>query len=78
MAAAFFIAIGRAGALSHQQKGDNRMGTHSTVQLRQLWKQEELTVEQMVGHLLQHIEVLAQEIQALRKEVRVLQQACKP
>ena len=54
------------------------MSTHSTVQLRQLWKQEELTVEQMLGHLLQHVEMLEQEIQALRKEVRALQQERKP
>jgi len=53
------------------------MATHSLIKLRQLWRQEELTVEQMLGHLLQHLEAQAEQIQALQKEVRALQQAPK-
>ena len=53
------------------------MATHTLVKLRQLWKQEELTVEQMLGHLLQHLEALEEQLQALQKEVRSLQQERK-
>ena len=53
------------------------MATHSLVKLRQLWHQEELTVEQMLGHLLQHLEAQEEEIKTLKKEVRALQQPPK-
>ena len=53
------------------------MATHSLVKLRQLWKQEKLSVEQMLGHLLQHVETLEEQVQTLQKEVRTLQQEPK-
>lgn len=53
------------------------MATHSLVKLRHLWQQEELTVEQMVGQLLQHLEALEEQLQTLQKALRALQQAPK-
>lgn len=53
------------------------MATYALDKVRQLWQQEELTAEQMLGHLLQHLEAQQQEIQALQKAVRALQQALK-
>jgi len=53
------------------------MATHALAKLRQLWQREELTVEQMLGHLLQHLEALEAQLQALQQEVRTLQQTRK-
>ena len=73
----FYLCLAQ-GSVSYQQKGErNPMATHSLVKLRQLWKQEELTVEQMLGHLLQHVETLEEQMQTLQKEVRPLQQEHK-
>lgn len=53
------------------------MATYALDKVRQLWQQEELTSEQMIGHLLQHLERLTEEVQALQKAVRALQQERK-
>ena len=53
------------------------MAMYSLEKLRQLWKQEELTVEQMLGQLLQHLETMQEQLQTLQKEVRTLQRGRK-
>jgi hypothetical protein len=59
------------------RKGSNRMATYALDKVRQLWQQEALTDEQMLGHLLQHLELLTEQVQALQKAVRALQQERK-
>ena len=53
------------------------MATYTLEKVRHLWNQEELTDEQMLGHLLQHLELLTEQVQALQKTVRALQQERK-
>ena len=53
------------------------MAMYTLEKLRQLWKQEELTVEQMLGQMLQHLETMQEQMQALQKEVRTLRQGHK-
>lgn len=53
------------------------MATYALEKVRQLWQQEQLTDEQMLGHLLQHLELLTEQVQALQKAVRALQQERK-
>ncbi len=43
------------------------MGMHPIDDLMRKWKREELTAEQMVGQLLQHIEVLYDRLRLLEK-----------
>lgn len=54
------------------------MSTYSLEKLLQLWRREELTVEQAIGHLLQHLATLETQSQTLQKQVQNLQQAIKP
>lgn len=54
------------------------MSTYSLEKLLQLWRREKLTVEQTVGHLLQHLATLETQSHALQKQVQSLQQAIKP
>jgi len=54
------------------------MSTYSLEKLLQLWRREELTVEQAVGHLLQHLATLETQSHALQKQVQSLQQVIKP
>lgn len=54
------------------------LSTYSLEKLLQLWRREELTVEQAVGHLLQHLAVLETQSHALQKQVQSLQQMSKP
>ena len=51
------------------------MSTYPLENLLQLWRLEELTVEQIIGHLLQHKAALEAQGQALQKQVQRLQQA---
>ena len=43
------------------------MNTYSVEQLLTLWKQDDMTAEQAVGHLMQHIVLLYERIRALEK-----------
>lgn len=54
------------------------MSTYSLEKLLHLWRREELTVEQAMGHLLQHLAILETQSNALQKQVQSLQQAVKP
>ena len=54
------------------------MSTYPLEKLLQLWRLEELTIEQMIGHLLQHLAALETQGQMLQKQVQSLQQALKP
>lgn len=54
------------------------MSTYPIEKLLQLWRLEELTVEQIIGHLLQHLAALEAQGQALQKQVQQLQQPAKP
>jgi len=54
------------------------MSTYPVVKLLQLWKQEELTADQIIGHLLQHVATLEEQVEALQKAVRTGQQERKP
>ena len=54
------------------------MSTYPLEKLLQLWRLKELTVEQMIGHLLQHLAALEAQGQMLQKQVQSLQQAVKP
>ncbi|MEZ4862203.1 MAG: hypothetical protein R3C14_12880 [Caldilineaceae bacterium] len=54
------------------------MSTYPLEKLLQLWRREELTVEQMVGHLLQHLAALETQGQALQRQVHGLEQTIKP
>jgi len=54
------------------------MSTYPIEKLLQLWRREELTVEQIIGHLLQHLAALEAQGQALQKQVQQVQQLSKP
>jgi len=49
------------------------LSTYPPEKLIQLWRNEALTAEQMIGHLLQHVARLDAQGQALQKEVQRLQ-----
>ena len=53
------------------------MLTYPIEKLLQLWRLEELTVEQVIGHLLQHLATLEAQGQGLQKQVQQLQQLLK-
>ncbi|MFN8490179.1 MAG: hypothetical protein U0350_21505 [Caldilineaceae bacterium] len=50
------------------------MSTYPAPELLKLWKQEQLTVEQAIGHLLQHLAALTLENQELKRRVDLLEQ----
>ncbi|MEZ4860449.1 MAG: hypothetical protein R3C14_04055 [Caldilineaceae bacterium] len=54
------------------------LSTYPLEKLLQLWRREDLTIEQMVGHLLQHLAALEAQGQALQRQVNGLEQAIKP
>lgn len=54
------------------------MSTYSLEKLLHLWRREELTVEQAVGHLLQHLAALETQSNVLQEQVQSLQQMSKP
>ena len=54
------------------------MSTYPLEKLLQLWRLEELTVEQIIGHLLQHQAALEAQGQALQQQVQRLQQTSAP
>jgi hypothetical protein len=54
------------------------MSTYPIEKLLQLWRSEELIVEQAIGHLLQHMATLEAQNQALQKQMQHLQQMIKP
>lgn len=45
------------------------MGTFSLEELLQQWGREDMTTEQAVGHLIQHIKLLHEELPPLRRGV---------
>lgn len=49
------------------------MATYTAEKLRAMWRAGELSVEQMMGHLFQHVEQLESEVEALKKAVHALQ-----
>ena len=53
------------------------MSTYPIEKLLQLWRLEELTVEQVIGHLLQHLAALEAQGQGLQKQVQQVQQLSK-
>ena len=57
--------------------GSTTLSTYPLEKLLQLWRREELTVEQMIGHLLQHLSALEAQGQALQKQVQQVQQLSK-
>lgn len=54
--------------------GSTTLSTYPLEKLLQLWRREELTVEQMIGHLLQHLFTLEAQGQALQKELQQVRQ----
>jgi hypothetical protein len=46
------------------------MSTYSIEQLLTRWKQEDMTAEQAVGHLLQHVALLYERLRMLEKRER--------
>jgi len=54
------------------------MSTHPLPDLLALWAKGELTVEQLTGHLLQHLLALLQRCNDLEKRLRQLEQPAKP
>ena len=54
------------------------MSTYPLEKLLQLWRTDALTVEQAIGHLLQHQAAVEAQTLALQKQVQSLQQAIKP
>ena len=54
------------------------MSTYPIEKLVQLWRLEEITVEQVIGHMLQHQAALEAQSLALQKQVQSLQQLVKP
>ena len=61
-------------AVSHSMP----MSTYPIEKLVQLWRLEEITAEQVIGHLLQHMAALEAQSQALQKQMNSLQQLIKP
>ncbi len=45
------------------------MGTHSLDDLMRKWQHEHLTAEQMIGQLLQHVEVLYERLRLVERRV---------
>jgi len=54
------------------------LSTYPLEKLLHLWRNEEITVEQAIGHLLQHQAALEAQNQALQKQMQSLQQSIKP
>jgi hypothetical protein len=46
------------------------MSTYSVEQLLKVWKQEDMTAEQAVGHLLQHLALVYERLRALERGER--------
>jgi hypothetical protein len=45
------------------------LSTYTLAELLRKWQREELTVEQMLGHLLQHLHDIEQRLRQLEKPV---------
>jgi hypothetical protein len=45
------------------------MSTYSVEQLLTIWKQENMTAEQAVGHLLQHLALVYERVRVLERRV---------
>ena len=50
------------------------MATYTLPQLRHKWATGELTVEQLLGHQLQHLLILAEELNEVKQRLRQLEQ----
>ena len=46
------------------------MSTYELPELLKRWKQEQMTAEQLLGHLLQHLNALEQRVSQLEKQQR--------
>ena len=46
------------------------MATHSPTELRRLWGRNELTDEQLLGHLVQHLLILYERLDELERRLR--------
>jgi hypothetical protein len=53
------------------------LSTYPIEKLLQLWRLEELTSEQAIGHLLQHVAALTAQGQTLQQQLQRLQQGSK-
>ena len=65
-------------AQSQAQSHPLPFSTYPSEKLLHLWRNEEITVEQAIGHLLQHLAALEAQNGALQKQMQSLQQAVKP
>ncbi|MFZ4664632.1 MAG: hypothetical protein ACOYNY_47005 [Caldilineaceae bacterium] len=54
------------------------MSTYPLEKLLHLWRTEQLTVEQAIGHLLQHQAALEAQSLTQQKQLQSLQQAIQP
>lgn len=54
------------------------MSTYPLEKLLHLWRTEQMTIEQAIGHLLQHQSAQESQTLALQKQVQNLQQVIKP
>jgi hypothetical protein len=52
-----------------------RMSTHPINELLRLWARPELSADQAIGHLIQHVALLTQRVNELEKHVRQLEAA---
>jgi hypothetical protein len=58
-----------------KMKGAELMGMHTLDDLMRKWQREEVTAEQMVGQLLQHISVLYERLRLVERQVGSLSRA---
>ncbi|HMN30734.1 MAG TPA: hypothetical protein PKE45_21455 [Caldilineaceae bacterium] len=63
------------GILLSVRPVNNRISYYSADELLHKWQRDELTVEQMVGHLLQQILALLQRLAELESRLRTLEQS---
>lgn len=49
------------------------MSSYTPVELLQRWRQEELTTEQAMGHVLQIVQALQQQLQAQQQRLRTIE-----
>lgn len=54
------------------------MSTYTLPELLQLWRKGELTVEQLAGHLLQHLLGVSQQLAEVEKRLRQLEASRPP
>jgi hypothetical protein len=57
------------------EKGEEAMGAHTLDELMRKWQHEQLTSEQMIGQLLQHVSVLSERLRLVERRVGSLAEA---